>query len=1060
MSHILIIDGEGDIYEQFRAILEERGHSVSFAADLPEAEDRLSQIRCQVIIADIAMPQMLERVQEIDADIPLLIVTNDPDAPPAREALCRGAYDYIAQPITEEALLHVVDRAAEKKYLLDEKSRLEAENRAYQEGMQEKVVQDTDELKRRNRELAELIEMAHNASSAPNLEEVMGLSSVLEAILENALKLVSGDDAHVFFYDGERLTFAAARWADESQLEPYAEPRQDGLTYTVARTGERMVVSDVKTHPLFQKSPWPEWDGAIVGLPLRIDERVYGVMNVAFEEPHRFSKNELNGLEMLADQATIAIETARFFDKEQYRVAQLNALSRIGRQMTSILDQQELLQQAVDAVREDLGYLQAAVLMMNEETDELYVAAATDNFWEVIPDEYRQPVGKGAIGWAAQTGETLLINNATNHPRVYRVGDWLSPASLSVPIKIGDHVIGVLEVEANEINAFDESDRLGMEILADQIAITIENARLYDEARRRVEELTILHNIDTTITSTLRLDDLLQQIYEQINQVIGCDAFYITLCEAEQGVLRIPFIVDDDEQLSPLTLRIDGKETLSSWVIRNRETLWIDDSEEEPLPAEKFILDRPPRSLMMLPLLIRDEVIGAISVQSYRPHAFEESHRRLLSGIAAQVAIVVENAQLFEETKRRLTEMSLLQQVALSAASTLDFDLVLEETVKALQKALEIERLSFLLPDEEEEELVFHPPLINLGPVPQGIPIESSLVGRAYQSGQPVLKNAVNSFSHIIEEDSEDTESRSVLAVPVRTGQSIGAVLYAESPRTRMFNEDDLRIFTTLTGQLGVMLENARLYRTLEEQKNELSQAYEELKELDQLRSEVIQNVSHELNTPLSLVQGYVELLLSEHLGKLQESQREALKVIWDRAKQLERLIHNLTTLQNTPHQPNLVPVALDQIIRQALLEFKHSARLVGVRFRKEIAENLPSVLGEPNPLELAFHHLIDNAVKFSPDGGTVTLRAWADASWVYVSISDEGIGISPAHADRIFERFYQVDGSSSRRFGGMGVGLALVWEIIEAHEGKVTVDSEPDEGSTFTVALPRIGDH
>jgi signal transduction histidine kinase len=115
----------------------------------------------------------------------------------------------------------------------------------------------------------------------------------------------------------------------------------------------------------------------------------------------------------------------------------------------------------------------------------------------------------------------------------------------------------------------------------------------------------------------------------------------------------------------------------------------------------------------------------------------------------------------------------------------------------------------------------------------------------------------------------------------------------------------------------------------------------------------------------------------------------------------------------------------------------------------------LPLVMGDQERLELVFGHLMENAIKFSPNGGTVTLRAWADEKMVRVSIVDEGIGISPSLLSRIFERFYQVDGSTKRRFGGMGIGLALVWEIIEVHGGSVQVESEPGKGSTFTVSLP-----
>ncbi len=178
----------------------------------------------------------------------------------------------------------------------------------------------------------------------------------------------------------------------------------------------------------------------------------------------------------------------------EQRAAQLSTLNRIGRHIASILNPQELFQHAVDLVQEELGYLQAAVLLVDEETGYLYVAAATENFWDIIPDNYHQPVGKGAIGKAAATGETVLINDSYTDPIPYRVGDWLSPSSLSAPIKIGGKVVGVLEVESAIFYAFDENDIIVIDTMADQIAVAIENARLYEAVqdelaeRKRTEE--------------------------------------------------------------------------------------------------------------------------------------------------------------------------------------------------------------------------------------------------------------------------------------------------------------------------------------------------------------------------------------------------------------------------------------------------------------------------------------------------------------------------------------------------------------------------------------------
>lgn len=250
---------------------------------------------------------------------------------------------------------------------------------------------------------------------------------------------------------------------------------------------------------------------------------------------------------------------------------------------------------------------------------------------------------------------------------------------------------------------------------------------------------------------------------------------------------------------------------------------------------------------------------------------------------------------------------------------------------------------------------------------------------------------------------------------------------------------------------------NARLRQQLADQHRELSRTYTELQEIHRLRTELIQNVSHELRTPLSLIQGYAELMVAEELGPLQDSQREALQVIRERTGTLTRLLQNLSMLQAIPGEvPVLRVLHLTPILRRVLDDFRRAAARVGVTLAVHVPEGLPPVLGDRERLKLAFEHLVDNAVKFSPDGGTVTLEAWSDEHSVYVSVQDEGVGIPAEHLDRIFERFYQVNGTTTRRFGGMGVGLALVWEIVQSHSGKIEVTSEPGQGTTFTVTLLR----
>jgi two-component system sensor histidine kinase ResE len=179
--------------------------------------------------------------------------------------------------------------------------------------------------------------------------------------------------------------------------------------------------------------------------------------------------------------------------------------------------------------------------------------------------------------------------------------------------------------------------------------------------------------------------------------------------------------------------------------------------------------------------------------------------------------------------------------------------------------------------------------------------------------------------------------------------------------------------------------------------------------------------------------------------------------VVRERTGTLTRLIQNLAMLQAIPGEvPVLRVLHLTPILRRVLDDFQRAAHRAGVTFEAHLPARLPPVLGDRERLKLAFEHLIDNAIKFSPDGGAVTVRAWDDEHSVYVSVADQGVGIPAEHVERIFERFYQVNGTTTRRFGGMGVGLALVWEIVQSHSGKIEVESEPGEGATFTLTLLR----
>jgi signal transduction histidine kinase len=238
-----------------------------------------------------------------------------------------------------------------------------------------------------------------------------------------------------------------------------------------------------------------------------------------------------------------------------------------------------------------------------------------------------------------------------------------------------------------------------------------------------------------------------------------------------------------------------------------------------------------------------------------------------------------------------------------------------------------------------------------------------------------------------------------------------------------------------------------------------LQDAYDEVRKLDELKSSFIRNVSHELRTPLALIEGYLELLLDGQLGPLRDEQRQGLSVVAEKSAQLNRMVNDIISLQTIGIMGfDLEVLSLTSLARMAIHEASSKAESAGITLHLDApgAGEPLLVRGDAKRLGQVFRHLLDNAIKFSPNGGNVRVCLEREVGMVSARVKDEGIGLPTSELQRVFDRFYQLDGSSRRSFGGTGLGLALVKEVVEAHGGAVWVESDgvTGQGSTFIFFL------
>jgi len=238
----------------------------------------------------------------------------------------------------------------------------------------------------------------------------------------------------------------------------------------------------------------------------------------------------------------------------------------------------------------------------------------------------------------------------------------------------------------------------------------------------------------------------------------------------------------------------------------------------------------------------------------------------------------------------------------------------------------------------------------------------------------------------------------------------------------------------------------------------ELQEALQKLSELSQLKANFVANISHELRTPLTHIKGYLELLITGSLGVLTEEQGSALQVSQRAAGHLESLINNLILFSQNERGEitlQLSPMNLKDLAEHVSNNARQKAASRNVVFQVDLCDPLPLVQADGEKILWVILQLVDNAIKFTPGGGTVRLSIQPEQGrMVMVSVSDTGIGIPPDRMGELFEPFHQLDGSAKRRYGGTGLGLALVRDILQAHGSVIEVESEEGKGSTFQFPL------
>jgi signal transduction histidine kinase len=421
-----------------------------------------------------------------------------------------------------------------------------------------------------------------------------------------------------------------------------------------------------------------------------------------------------------------------------------------------------------------------------------------------------------------------------------------------------------------------------------------------------------------------------------------------------------------------------------------------------------------------------------------------------------QLSQAIVDALATERLRRENAQLrTLVPLIEISQAlfSTLDREQVLQLIVEAAAHGADSDLASVMLFDDQSGDLVIS---AGIGLPPDvirttRIRLGEGIAGRVAQTGEGLLlRDDVDVPPEIRQAMSRD-QIMSALCLPLKRRDRVMGVLNLSRLGQRApFSQGDLELITLLAAQAAIAIDNAQLHA-------ELQRAYDDLQQLDRLKSEFIGVVSHELRTPLHAITGCVQLLRQ---GKVPDPamQDEFLDIVADQTKHLAGLINDLLDLSRIQHKDFEIkqePVEIGSLVHVVMDRLQAPATVKSINLTASVAADLPLLMGDSGGLERVISNLVDNGIKFTPPGGQVLVTVRQELDQLHLSVQDTGIGITPEAIPKIFDRFYQVDSSTTRQAGGVGLGLYISREIVKQHGGRIWVESELGRGSTFHVFLP-----
>ena len=839
-------------------------------------------------------------------------------------------------------------------------------------------------------------------SISRELTEQLDLRELLQRVLQLTLEAVRAPAGSILVLDeyGEVTEGAIAYGGKvhDHSAEQLRDTYEQGLAGWVVENRQAVLVQDTSKDKRWLHKPDEKTDGAprsVISVPLLAREHIVGALTLARRKPNGFTEEDLALATAIADQAGVAVSNAHLFRAEQERRRFASTLQEIARTISSTLDPTSVFEQVLEQLRRVIEYDSASIFLVNDDHLQPVAAFGFTDIKEVLNHSLR--IDEGGLGVEVfKAGKIMVVTD------VQQESAWVESASLpgsgmirgwiGAPLIVRDRVVGVLNVDSHSVGAYGLKDAELVSAFADQAATAVANAQLYGEIQRRVQSMTALTETARSVTASLDLDEVLQRITERTIDSLEVEAASLALLDEKTGELE--FRVASGRGAEQIVgLRLMKGQGLAGWVVDNKEAVFVSDVQSDPRFYSKVdeLIGYTTRVMASVPIQVQDKTIGVIEAINPRRGDLAPEQIELLRGIADLAGTAIVRAQLFKETQAARQRYASLFEDSIDTILITDLAGEITDANNRAETILGLPRNELLGLD-----------ISNLHMIDKDF-LSTDL-------SELSLGETVSYDSQVKNEQGE------YLPVEVHVKRiDIGTVSFLQW------------ILRDVTERL----------------------------ELAKLRSDLTSMIFHDLRSPLGNIISSLEVLRESLVGD-DETIQSVLSIASRSSRRASRLVESLLDLDRLETDQavlNKSEASIGALIAEAVEEVHPTAEAKGQLLRMELAPGLPMVLMDVDMVRRVLINLLENAIKFSRGGDLIQISVRQEGDHLQIAVKDSGVGISSRDRERIFEKFTRLGGQERPK--GLGLGLAFCRLAVEAHKGRIWVESEEGKGSTFAFTLP-----